>query len=121
MLLYFLKTLFGVESMNSLPSLLFSCTAAMTLVGFNARQIEEEGRGECRLGEPEGRVRPGNESRLSRKEKQSVVWGGSRSGKSGRFSRGPWILAEPERSGGPDEGVGAEGERDGTRRRNEGE
>jgi hypothetical protein len=40
-LLYFLKTLFGVESMNSLPSLLFSCTAAMTLVGFNARQIAE--------------------------------------------------------------------------------
>ena len=38
-LLYFLKTLFGVESMNGLPSLLFSGTAAMTLVGFNARQI----------------------------------------------------------------------------------
>ena len=32
-LLYFLKTLFGIESMNSLPHLLFSNSAAMNLVG----------------------------------------------------------------------------------------
>ena len=47
-LLYFLKTLFGIESMNSLHHLLFSNSAAMNLVGFNAHQIEE---GVCRRGE----------------------------------------------------------------------
>jgi len=40
-LLYFLKVLLGIESMNSLPELLFSCGSAMTLVGFNARQVRE--------------------------------------------------------------------------------
>jgi hypothetical protein len=35
-LLYSLKTLFGIESMNALPALLFSDEALMRLVGFNA-------------------------------------------------------------------------------------
>jgi len=35
-LLYGLKTLFGMESINALPSLLFSDEALMPLVGFNA-------------------------------------------------------------------------------------
>src|SRR3972149_4836742 len=38
-LLYMLKTVLGVESMNSLPSLLFSNVALMTLIGFNAYQV----------------------------------------------------------------------------------
>ena len=33
-----LKTLYGVESMNALPPLLFSDEALMRLVGFNAHQ-----------------------------------------------------------------------------------
>jgi Transposase DDE domain len=37
--LYLLKVLYGIPSMNALPVLLFSNEAAMTLVGFNARQI----------------------------------------------------------------------------------
>jgi hypothetical protein len=36
LLLYGLKTLFGIESMNALPALLFSDEALMQLVGFNA-------------------------------------------------------------------------------------
>jgi hypothetical protein len=40
-LLYLLKVLFGHESMNCLPRLLFSNMALMELVGFNARQVEE--------------------------------------------------------------------------------
>lgn len=47
-LLYFLKTLFGVESINSLPRLLFSNEGAMRLIGFNAHQVEH---GVCRRGE----------------------------------------------------------------------
>jgi DDE family transposase len=39
-LLYFLKVLFGSESMNELPRVLFSDLALMELVGFNARQCE---------------------------------------------------------------------------------
>lgn len=38
-LLYLLKTLLGIESMNALPALLFSNGAAMTLLGFNAYQV----------------------------------------------------------------------------------
>lgn len=34
-LLYGLKTMFGIESINALPSLLFSDEALMQLVGFN--------------------------------------------------------------------------------------
>src|SRR6266849_4389832 len=40
-LLYFLKVLFGVESMNELPRVLFSNLALMELVGFNAHQCAE--------------------------------------------------------------------------------
>ena len=40
-LLYLLKVLFGGQSMNELPSWLFSNVALMELVGFNARQVEE--------------------------------------------------------------------------------
>src|SRR5713101_5648644 len=41
-LLYLLKVLFGGQSMNELPRWLFSNVALMELVGFNARQVEEE-------------------------------------------------------------------------------
>lgn len=40
-LLYLLKTLLGIGSMNALPALLFSNEAAMSLVGFNAHQVAE--------------------------------------------------------------------------------
>jgi hypothetical protein len=38
-LLYFLRVLLSIESMHALPPLLFTNTAAMTLLGFNAYQI----------------------------------------------------------------------------------
>lgn len=49
-LLYLLKVLYGVESMNALPKLLFSHMGLMKLVGFNATQIQEglTARGESR-------------------------------------------------------------------------
>jgi hypothetical protein len=47
LLLYGLKTLFGVESMNALPALLFSDEALMQLVGFNAQQVRH---GVCQRG-----------------------------------------------------------------------
>lgn len=40
-LLYLLKVLYGVPSMNALPALVFSNEAAMSLVGFNATQIAQ--------------------------------------------------------------------------------
>jgi hypothetical protein len=40
-MLYGMKTLFGIESMNALPALLFSDAAAMRLAGFNAAQIRD--------------------------------------------------------------------------------
>ena len=46
-LLYGLKTLFGIESMNALPALLFSDEALMRLVGFNAQQVRQ---GVCQRG-----------------------------------------------------------------------
>ena len=46
-LVYGLKTLFGIESMNALPALLVSDEALMRLVGFNARQVHE---GVCQRG-----------------------------------------------------------------------
>jgi hypothetical protein len=46
-LLYSMKTLFGMESINALPSLLFSDEALMQLVGFNAQQVRQ---GICRRG-----------------------------------------------------------------------
>ena len=45
--LYGLKTLFGIESMNALPELLFSDEASMRLVGFKAQQVRH---GVCRHG-----------------------------------------------------------------------
>jgi Transposase DDE domain len=47
LLLYGLKTLFGIESMNALPALLFSDAALMQLVGFNAQQVRH---GVCQRG-----------------------------------------------------------------------
>jgi hypothetical protein len=46
-LLYGLKTLFGIKSMNALPALLFSDEALMQLVGFNAQQVRN---GVCQRG-----------------------------------------------------------------------
>jgi hypothetical protein len=46
-LLYGLKTLYGVESMHALPALLFSDAALMRLVGFNAHQVRQGG---CQRG-----------------------------------------------------------------------
>jgi hypothetical protein len=46
-LLYSLKTLFGIERMNALPPLLFSDEALMRLVGFNAPQVRQ---GVCQRG-----------------------------------------------------------------------
>jgi Transposase DDE domain len=46
-LLYGLKTLFGIESINALPNLLFSDAALMQLVGFNAQQVRD---GVCQRG-----------------------------------------------------------------------
>jgi Transposase DDE domain len=47
LLLYGLKTLFGIEGMNALPALLFSEEAMMRLVGFNAHQVRH---GVCQRG-----------------------------------------------------------------------
>jgi hypothetical protein len=46
-LLYSLKTLFGIESRHALPVLLFSDEALMRLVGFNAHQVRH---GVCQRG-----------------------------------------------------------------------
>jgi hypothetical protein len=46
-LLYGLKTLFGIERINALPALLFSDEALMQLVGFNAQQVRD---GVCQRG-----------------------------------------------------------------------
>jgi hypothetical protein len=46
-LLYSLKTLLGIASMNALPALLFSDEALMRLVGFNAHQVRH---GVCQRG-----------------------------------------------------------------------
>ena len=40
-LLYGTRVLFGIESSNALPSLLFSNVAVMTLIGFNAWQVAQ--------------------------------------------------------------------------------
>jgi Transposase DDE domain len=46
-LLYGMKTLLGITSINALPSLLFSDEALMQLVGFNAQQVRQ---GVCQRG-----------------------------------------------------------------------
>jgi hypothetical protein len=53
-----LKTLFGMESINALPMVLFSDTALMPLVGFNAQQARD---GVCQRGtaKRQGKRRPG--------------------------------------------------------------
>lgn len=40
-LLYSTRVLFGIESTNALPGLLFSSVAVMTLIGFNAWQVAQ--------------------------------------------------------------------------------
>jgi Transposase DDE domain len=57
-LLYGVKTLLGIESINALPSLLFSNEALMPLVGFNAHQVRQ---GLCQRGTTtrQGERRPG--------------------------------------------------------------
>lgn len=57
-LLYGLKTLFGIERITALPSLLFSDEALMQLVGFNAQQVRD---GLCQRGtaKRQGERRPG--------------------------------------------------------------
>ena len=47
LLLYGLKTLFGIESIKALPTLLFSDEALMQLVGFNTQQLRD---GVCQRG-----------------------------------------------------------------------
>jgi hypothetical protein len=59
-LLYLLKVLFGAESMNQLPRVLFSNVALMELVGFNARQVEE------------GLTKRGERQRTSKKKQGSL-------------------------------------------------
>jgi len=54
-LLYLLKTLYGIASMNALPPLLFSNVALMRLIGFNAHQV---GQGLTRRGDTRRRLRP---------------------------------------------------------------
>jgi len=46
--LYMLKALFGIRSMNSLPEFLFSNEGSMKFVGFNAHQIRN---GFCKRGD----------------------------------------------------------------------
>ena len=57
-LLYGLKTLFGITSMNALPAVLFSDEALMPLVGFNAQQVRN---GVCQrgAGKRQGARQPG--------------------------------------------------------------
>jgi Transposase DDE domain len=57
-LLYSVKTLFGIERINALPHLLFSDEALMQLVGFNAHQVRQ---GLCQRGatKRQGERRPG--------------------------------------------------------------
>jgi Transposase DDE domain len=54
-LLYLVKVLFGVESMNALPKLLFSHVGVMKLVGFNATHIEH---GMTKRGDSQRKTRP---------------------------------------------------------------
>src|SRR5437763_1729970 len=60
-LMYFLKVLFGSESMNELPHVLFSDLALMELVGFNAQQCEN------------GRTKRGDAQRKSKKKQGPIT------------------------------------------------
>src|SRR5438045_2972186 len=79
-LLYLLKVLFGGQSMNELPRVLFSNVALMELVGFNARQVEE---GLTKRGDAQRKTKPkqgplsapclaDNISKLSREQMESL-------------------------------------------------
>src|SRR6266851_7307492 len=79
-LLYLLKVLFGGQSMNELPRVLFSQVALMELVGFNARQVEE---GLTKRGDAQRTTKPkqgpltpqslaDNISKLSREQMESL-------------------------------------------------
>src|SRR6266849_5105629 len=79
-LLYVLKVLYGGQSMNELPRVLFSHVALMELVGFNARQVEE---GLTKRGDAQRKTKPkqgplsapclaDNISKLSREQMESL-------------------------------------------------
>jgi hypothetical protein len=79
-LLYLLKVLFGAESMNELPRVLFSNVALMELIGFNAHQIEEgltkRGDGQRKTKKKQGPLTPqclaDNICKLSREQMESL-------------------------------------------------
>jgi hypothetical protein len=79
-LLYLLKVLFGAQSMNELPRVLFSNVALMELIGFNARQVEEgltkRGDGQRKTKKKQGPLSPqclaDNISKLSREQMETL-------------------------------------------------
>src|SRR6266704_847933 len=79
-LLYLLKVLFGGQSMNELPRVLFSNIALMELVGFNARQVEagltKRGDGQRKTKKKQGPLTPqclaDNISKLSREQMERL-------------------------------------------------
>ena len=79
-LLYLLKVLFGGQSMNELPQVLFSNIALMELVGFNARQVEagltKRGDAQRKSKKKQGPLSPqclaDNISKLSREQMESL-------------------------------------------------
>lgn len=79
-LLYLLKVLFGGQSMNELPRVLFSNVALMQLVGFNARQVEvgltKRGDAGRKTKKKQGPLSPqclaDNISKLSREQMESL-------------------------------------------------
>ncbi len=79
-LLYLLKVLFGGQSMNELPQVLFSNIALMELVGFNARQVEagltKRGDAQRKSKQKQGPLSPqclaDNISKLSREQMESL-------------------------------------------------
>ena len=92
-LLYGVKTLFGIESMHALPTVLCSDEAFMQLVDFNAQQACQ---GICQRGRPRGRA-SGFQGRSARKpwpehramapagSGDGVSWGHSGPGQEGVF------------------------------------
>src|SRR5713101_7694480 len=79
-LLYLLKVLYGGQSMNELPRVLFSNVALMELVGFNARQVEmgltKRGDGQRKSKKKQGPLSPqclaDNISKLSREQMERL-------------------------------------------------
>ncbi len=79
-LLYFLKVLFGSESMNELPRVLFSDLALMELVGFNAQQCEngltKRGDAQRKTKQKQGPITPQclaeNISKLNQEEMEAL-------------------------------------------------